>query len=140
VNCWRSTGPASGRDRNYIRSSLRELIRATDELLNDYLERLDQSDAEDGATHGGTHTKNLAEQIAALQAKRRRYEVMIRRLERTGGEQISLTDPDTPAMADYTKVGVGYNFRVAVDAKHKLIVEQAVTILGVEAMTAAVTV
>ena len=140
MNCWRSTGPASGRDRNYIRSSLRELIRAADERLNDYLERLDRSDAEDGATHGGAHTEILAEKIAALQAKRGRYEVMIRRLERTGEDQISLTDPDTPAMAAHTKVGVGHNVQVAVDAKHKLIVEQAVTILGVEAMTAAVAV
>ena len=40
-------------------------------------------------------------------------------------------------MAAHTKVGVGYNVQVAVDAKHKLIVEQAVTILGVEAMTTA---
>ena len=90
--------------------------------------------------HGGAHTKNLAEKIAALQAKRGRYEVMIRRLERTGEDQISLTDPDTPAMAAHTKVGVGNNVQVAVDARHKLIVEQAVTILGVEAMTAAVAV
>ena len=30
-------------------------------------------------------------------------------------------------MAAHTKVGVGYNIQVAVDAKHKLIVEQAVT-------------
>jgi hypothetical protein len=65
---------------------------------------------------------------------------MIRRLERTGEDQISLTDPDTPEMATHTKVGVGYNVQVAVDAKHKLIVEQVVTILGVEAMTAAVAV
>ena len=41
--------------------------------------------------------------------------------------QISLTDPDSRAMAAHTKVGVGYNIQVAVDAKHKLIVEQAVT-------------
>jgi hypothetical protein len=31
------------------------------------------------------------------------------------------------AMAAHTKVGLGYNIQVAVDAKHKLIVEQAVT-------------
>jgi Transposase DDE domain len=41
--------------------------------------------------------------------------------------QISLTDPDSRAMAAYTKVGVGYNVQIAVDAKNKMIVEQAVT-------------
>jgi len=30
-------------------------------------------------------------------------------------------------MATYTKVGVGYNIQIAVDAKHKMIVEQAVS-------------
>src|ERR1700716_305314 len=30
-------------------------------------------------------------------------------------------------MAAHTKVGVGYNAQIAVDAKHKMIVEQAVT-------------
>jgi hypothetical protein len=39
----------------------------------------------------------------------------------------SLTDPDSRAMAAYTKVGVGYNVQIAVDAKNKMIVEQAVT-------------
>ena len=48
-------------------------------------------------------------------------------LDRTGEDQISLTDPDSRAMAAHTKVGVGYNIQVAVDAKNKLIVEQAVT-------------
>jgi hypothetical protein len=52
---------------------------------------------------------------------------MLTQLERTGEGQISLTDPDSRAMAAHTKVGVGYNIQVAVDAKNKLIVEQAVT-------------
>ncbi len=141
VNCWRSTEPASGRSTTRTATtpagSLRELIRAADERLNDYLKRLYRSDAEDGATHDGAHTKNLAEKIAALQAKRGRDEAMIRRLERTGEDQISLTDPDTPAMAAHTKVGVGNNVQVAVDAKAQAYRRAGVTILGVEAMTTA---
>ena len=37
---------------------------------------------------------------------------------------------DSRAMASYPKVGVGYNAQVAVDAKHKLIVEQHGTNAG----------
>jgi len=44
--------------------------------------------------------------------------------------QISLTDPDARGMATRPKVGVGYNAQVAVDAKHKLIVEQHVSNAG----------
>ena len=53
--------------------------------------------------------------------------ISTRHLERTGEDQISLTDPDSRAMAAHTRVAVGYNVQVAVDVKHKLIVEQQVT-------------
>ncbi len=117
----------NNKDRNFTRSSLREFIRAADARLEDYLKRLDEGDVEDGATGGGARTKNLAEKIAALSEKRDRYQAMLAQLDRTGEDQISLTDPDSRAMAAHTKVGVGYNIQVAVDAKNKLIVEQAVT-------------
>jgi transposase len=117
----------NNKDRNFTRSSLRTFIRRADEWLEDYLKRLDEGDVEDGATGGGARTKNLAEKIAALSEKRGRYQAMLAQLDRTGEDQISLTDPDSRAMAAHTKVGVGYNIQVAVDAKNKLIVEQAVT-------------
>jgi hypothetical protein len=52
---------------------------------------------------------------------------MLAELDQTGESQISLTDPDSRAMAAHTHVAVGYNVQVAVDTKHKLIVEQQVT-------------
>ena len=52
---------------------------------------------------------------------------MLAELDRTGESQISLTDPDSRAMTAHTRVGVGYNAQIAVDIKHKLIVEQQVT-------------
>src|SRR5271163_2173306 len=116
----------NNKDRNFTRNSLREFIRAADERLDDYLARLDASDVEDGASAGGARTKNLAEKIEALRKKRGRYEAMLAQLDRTGEDQISLTDPDSRAMAAHTRVAVGYNAQVAVDAKNKMIVEQAV--------------
>ncbi len=117
----------NNKDRNFTRTSLQKFIRAADERLNAYLRRLDEGDVEEGGTGGGARTKNLAEKIAALREKRGRYGAMLADLERTGESQISLTDPDSRAMAAHTKVGVGYNIQIAVDAKHKMIVEQAVT-------------
>jgi transposase len=118
----------NNKDRNFTRSSLQAFIRAAAERLNEYLERLDHGDVEDGATSGGARTtKNLAEKIAALGEKRSRYQAMLAQLDRTGKDQISLTDPNSRAMAAHTKVGVGYNIQIVVDAKNKPIVEQAVT-------------
>ena len=93
------------------------------------MKHLDDGDAdEDGAGTGGSSPGNprLAEKIAAVRNKRERHKALLKDLDRTGEEQISLTDPDSRAMARMTKVGVGYNVQVAVDVKHKLIAEQEV--------------
>ena len=116
----------NNKDRNFTRHSLETFIKAADERLADYLKRLDESDDAEKAT-GGARVKNLAEKIEALSKKRSKYDAMLKDLERTGEDQISLTDPDSRAMAAHTRVAVGYNVQVAVDAKHKMIVEQQVT-------------
>src|SRR6201995_226959 len=116
----------NNKDRNFTRASLTKFIELADAKLDDYLQRLDQSDATESKT-GGSRVKNLAEKIAAIRARRTRCKDMLAQLEQTGEDQISLTDPDSRAMAAHTHVAVGYNAQVAVDTKHKLIVEQQVT-------------
>jgi transposase len=116
----------NNKDRNFTRVSLAEFIKLADKKLDDYLQRLDQSDAAEQKA-GGSRVKNLAEKIKAIRERRTRCQAMLAELDRTGDSQISLTDPDSRAMAAHTHVAVGYNVQVAVDAKHKLIVEQQVT-------------
>ena len=116
----------NNKDRNFTRASLAEFIRLADAKLDDYLKRLEANDAAEANT-AGSRVENLAEKIAAVRGRRDRCKVMLAELERTGESQISLTDPDSRAMAGHTHVAVGYNVQVAVDAKHKLIVEQQVT-------------
>jgi transposase len=116
----------NNKDRNFTRASLTKFIELADAKLDDYLQRLDQSDVVESTT-GGSRVANLAEKIAAIRARRTRCQDMLTQLERTGEDQIALTDPDSQAMAAHTRVGVGYNVQVAVDTKHKLIVEQQVT-------------
>jgi Transposase domain (DUF772)/Transposase DDE domain len=116
----------NNKDRNFTRTSLTEFIKLADTRLDDYLQRLDRSDASEIKT-AGSRVKNLAEKIAAIRERRTRCEQMLAYLDQTGEEQISLTDPDSRAMAAHTRVAVGYNVQVAVDTKHKLIVEQQVT-------------
>ena len=116
----------NNKDRNFTRASLTQFIKAADAKLEDYLQRLDKSDVTESAT-GGSRVKNLAEKIAAIRGRRDRHKEMLAELDQTGKSQISLTDPDSRAMAAHTHVAVGYNVQIAVDAKHKLIVEQQVT-------------
>src|SRR5271166_5735089 len=116
----------NNKDRNFTRASLTQFIKAADAKLDDYLQRLDKREATESGKDG-SRVKNLAEKIAAIQERRERHKEMLAELDQTGESQISLTDPDSRAMAAHTHVAVGYNVQVAVDAKHKLIVEQQVT-------------
>lgn len=121
----------NNKDRNFTRRSLAKFIREADEKLADYMKRLDESDADEGKVGGDAGPDgrggDLAEKIAAIKGKRDRHKALLDELDRTGEDQISLTDPDARAMARMTKVGVGYNVQLAVDVKHKLIAEQEVS-------------
>jgi hypothetical protein len=83
----------NNKDRNFTRASLTKFIRDADERLADYMRRLDESDAAESSTGGGSRTHNLAEKIAALRAACDRHRALLAELERTGESQISLTDP-----------------------------------------------
>lgn len=118
----------NNKERNFTRAALTKLIREADERLSEYMKRLDDGDAQEENTGGsGPRAKNPAEKIAAIKGKRDRHKALLDELDRTDEDQISLTDPDSRAMARMTKVGVGYNIQLAVDVKHKLIAEQEVS-------------
>jgi transposase len=87
----------NNKDRNFTRASLQKFIELADAKLDDYLQRLDQSDATESKI-GGSRVKNLAEKIAAIRERRTRCKDMLAQLDQTGEDQISLTDPDSRAV------------------------------------------
>src|SRR6185369_3834218 len=89
----------NNKDRNFTRASLRQYIEGADKRLADYLRRLDEGDAKEGGTGGGSRVHNLSEKIAAIRGKRDRLRTLLAELEETGESQVSLTDPDSRAMA-----------------------------------------
>src|ERR1700750_188281 len=68
------------------RASLAEFIRLADAKLDDYLQRLDTSDAAEQLA-GGSRVKYLAEKIAAVRERRARWPEMLAELERTGEDR-----------------------------------------------------
>ena len=117
----------NNKDRNFTRASLTEFIRLADAKLDDYLQRLDQSDAAEQQTQAARGSRTWPRRSPRSASGATRARRCWRELDRTGENQISLTDPDSRAMAAHTRVAVGYNVQIAVDTKHKLIVEQQVT-------------
>jgi len=76
----------NNKDRNFTRASLAECIRLADAKLDDYLQRLDTSDAAEQLA-GGSRVKDLAEKIAAVRERRARWREMLAELERTGEDR-----------------------------------------------------
>lgn len=62
-----------------------------------------------------------------LRERKGRDEVLMREMARPGQSQVSLTDPDSRAMAKSPNVDMGDKAQVAVDGKHQLFVVQEVT-------------
>ena len=116
----------NSRERNFTKAKLKKALADSDERLSRYLDRLDEADGQDGGGTGGGEVENIQEKIAAIQGRRERFEEHRDALAASGEDQLSLTDPDSRAMYAATRVGVGYNIQIAVDAKHKLIAEQQV--------------
>jgi len=130
----------NNRERNFTKAKLEKALAASDERLARYLALLDEADAEDADGPGSGETGDLQKKIAAIQGRRARLQGHREALEKSGEDQISLTDSDSRAMHASTRVGVGYNIQIAVDVKHKLIAEQQVhskvSDLGLLAQTA----
>ena len=89
----------NNKNRNFTRASLRQYIADADKRLADYLRQLDDADAAEGGTGGGSRADNLADKIEAIRRKRDRLRGLLTELEQSGESQISLTDPDSRAMA-----------------------------------------
>jgi len=117
----------NSKDRNFTKASLDKLIQQSDERLEKYLSQLDTGDSDEQGAPESNQVDNLEGKIANIRTRRDQLRSYRTELQASGEDQISLTDPDARAMARMTKVGVGYNIQIAVDAKNSLIAEQHVT-------------
>lgn len=121
----------NSRKRNFTRQKLAGWIKLADERIEEYLARLDLADRAEAEAEGASRrVAVLMAKIARMRERRALHNAMLADLIASGESQLSLTDPDARGMATHPKIGVGYNAQVAVDARHKLIVEQYVTNSG----------
>ncbi len=116
----------NNKDRNFTKAKLKRELLASDERLARYLKQLDEADKDDDGGPGSGAVDRLQEKIKGIKERRDQLLSYRDELEKSGEDQLSLTDPDARAMHTTSRVGVGYNIQIAVDVKHKLIVEQQV--------------
>ena len=90
-----------------------------------YLDEMEQADQ--SQNDPPVDKEDLKHKIDKLRERKGRYEELLNELNESGQKQVSLTDPDSRAMALTPRGEVSYNVQTAVDQKHHLIVHQEVT-------------
>lgn len=113
-------------DRNFTAAKLNKRLQWIEEKIAQYLGALEREDEAETKEDEGSAAK-LAAQLAALQERQLVYEGLKAQLAESGEKQISLTDADARLMKGRQGHHVSYNVQIAVDSKHKLVAEFAVT-------------
>jgi len=118
----------NSKQRNFTQRKLKKQVNELDRKIEQYLAELDEADEEEKGVHK-PGAEELREKIEAMKGRRARLREIEDQLKESVQSQISLTDPDSRAMpvGGGQVTDVSYNVQVAVDAKHKLIVDHDVT-------------
>lgn len=114
--------------RHFTPRSLQESLATLDEKVARYLRELDENDEKEAhEEHLPSRVRDLKKKIAELREKKEQQAALLSRMESTGETEVSLTDPDCRSMWTHGVVDLCYNTQIAVEAKHKLIVEYDVS-------------
>jgi transposase len=113
-------------DRNFTEAKLNKRLQWIEEKIAKYLAALQAEDEAESTEEEGSAAE-LEAKIAALQERQLVYEGLKEQLVESGEKQISLTDPDARLMKGRQGHHVSYNVQIAVDSKHKLVADFAVT-------------
>ena len=117
----------NAREKNFTRGKLTRRIDQIEQSIEKYLHELDATDLQEGDA-ADAKTERLQEKISAMREKMAELETLRTDILASPEKQISLTDPDSRAMATSTKAGmVGYNVQTVVDTENHLIVAHEVT-------------
>jgi transposase len=120
----------NSRENNFNQKKLEKKLKEIDKKVERYLDEMDRGDKQE-STNPVTG-KELKDKIEQLKQRKGQYEELLKELKASGEKQISLTDPESRAMAMTGKGEVSYNVQTAVDSQHHLIVEQDVTNEGLD--------
>jgi transposase len=121
----------NSRDNNFTMNKVEKHIEQAETHIARYLTALERADRQ-GDEVAEAKTPLLKAKIERLRRRIEDLKAMGQQLEAVPGRQVSLTDPDSRAMATAGKGTdvVGYNVQIAVDAEHHLILAHEVNNMG----------
>jgi transposase len=113
---------SNNKKNNFSRKKLDDRLKRLEEKIEAYLNEMDKEDKqEDGES-------KVPEGLLELLSRKELYEEYKARLEETGENEFSVTDPDARLMGNNRGgVDVAYNVQSAVDAKHHIVLNYDVS-------------
>ena len=123
----------NSRDRNFTRGKLKRRMEQISASIGRYLEAIEAADLQDDG-RSNEKVAHLSGRVAAMRARLAELKTLEEEVQQAPDKQISLTDPDSRAMATNMRGAsvVGYNVQAAVDTEHHLIVAHRVTNIVVD--------
>lgn len=109
----------NARDQNWGRSKLQKQLELAQKKVEEYLQSLDQADAQEAQT--GEKVVNWKAKLEKWQQIQSKAQERLDALAASGESQCSATDADSRGMKGSYGHMVGYNVQGAVDAKHHLL-------------------
>jgi transposase len=123
----------NNRNRNFTGNKIKQRIKQIDDSIKRFLFEIGSADRQETAASKGKSVR-LKDKIAKLKKEVAYLNEMERTTQALPDKQVSLTDPDSRAMATSGRgTGiVGYNVQSAVDVENHLIVAHEVTNVGTD--------
>ena len=120
----------NNRNRNFSRAKIKLRLKQIDESIRRYLFDIASADRQETRA-AQQKSERLEAKIEKLKKEVEQLNRLQSDLDEAPGGQVSLTDPDSRAMATQRSSSiVGYNVQAAVDTKHHLIVAHDMTNAG----------
>lgn len=114
-------------DQNWSQTKLDKQQAQVEARLEEYLQALEQADAQPEITPRAVNASELQHKITRLKARQQEIQARLQTLQETGESQYSASDPDSRTMKSHGHHVVGYNVQGSVDAKHHLLVTTEAT-------------
>ena len=113
-------------DKDFNRKNLAYRIKIIDEHVSRYLTEIEEEDRKE-AQANSKHADLLQEKVQKLMKRKEEYSELLRKLQESKQNEVSLVDPDCRLMKNRGRIEPCYNGQVAVDDKNHLIVDYNVT-------------
>lgn len=119
---------SNSKRNNYNAKKLKRHIKYIEEKIDSYIKQLEKTDADEEDIRP-LSAEEIKNKIKELRNRKKQYEELEEKLEKSGQKETSLTDPDARLMSVSNQYNVqpSYNVQTTVDEKHKLILDFKVT-------------